>query len=99
MKQRVTFTLPTPEKCLALGIKFEGLKERMLLWLMGVAAGVSYCSGDHFQVVWSDKRTILVEGDSLTVLNSVQDSMEAYGFTTNEVQPQTVNLVCKNTSW
>jgi len=82
--KRFKFTAPTPERCIELGIKFEGLQTRTQLWLMGVASGVAYISGNHFNLCFANRRNFLVDTDSMTVLNNVKDWLEAYGYTCEE---------------
>lgn len=77
--------MPTPERCQVLGVKFEGLHNRTLMWLTGVSCGISYVSGAHFAVILSPRSSFTVETDSSTILNNVKDRLEAYGFKTEEV--------------
>ena len=86
MNKQYIFSSPDLEKCKALGIKFEGLSQRISLWMMGVAAGVSYVGGGHFKVVQSIPSQIIVETDSSIILNNVKDHVEPYGFTCTERQ-------------
>ena len=81
MNKQYVFTAPDLEKCKRFGIKFDGLCQRISLWMMGVASGVSYASGGHFKVVLADRSKIIVETNSSTVLNNVTDHVEGYGFT------------------
>ena len=86
MNKQYVFTAPDIETCNRFGIKFEGLSQRISLWIMGVAAGVSYVGGGHFKVVFVNRSTITVETDSSIILNNVKDHVEPYGFTCTECQ-------------
>ena len=86
MNKRYIFTAPTPDRCVSLGLKSERLTPNMVLWMLGVSAGVSYISGIHFKVVSACHPLIVVDTDSTVVLNNVKDHVESYRFTCTERQ-------------
>ena len=96
MNKQYVFTAPDIETCNRFGIKFEGLCQRISLWMLGVAAGVSYVGGGHFKVVFVNRSTITVETDSSIILNNVKDHVESYGFTCLEqkIVSDEKSLIC-----
>jgi hypothetical protein len=76
---------PDPEKCKAIGVKYEGLFDRFKMWLTGVGMGISYISGNHLTVLKVSEPKIRFACDSLTVVNNVKDAWEVCGFSFTEV--------------
>lgn len=74
------FTMPTPERCIALGIKHEGLYSRTQMWFMGVASALSWVTNVHTGLTFP-KGAFILETNSATVLNNVKDRLAEYGFT------------------
>lgn len=80
--KRYKITLPTPERCTELGIKFDGLATRTQMWLMGVASGVAYCAGKaRFNLFLAGKTSFDVETNSDKILFNVTDHVNQYGCT------------------
>jgi len=98
--KRYTITLPTPERCIELGIKSQGLATRTQLWLMGVASGVSYSGGvNKFNLFLVGKNSFDVECNSFMIINQVRDYLMAYGCITMEkVVPICCNFAFKQTA-
>ena len=87
--KRYRIQLPTKELCEAMGIKFDGQVIRTQLWLMGVASGVSYCSGtNRFNVSFVCKTYFYVDCNSSMIINNVRDYLEAYGVKVEELLPE-----------
>lgn len=86
--KRYKLTLPTPERCTALAIKFEGQEVRTRLWLMGLAYGVSLCPGtNRFNLSFTSNTKFYVETNSSMIINNVRDYLEPYGVTVAEQIP------------
>lgn len=84
--KRYKFTMPTPERAKALGVKYENLGIRTQMWLMGVASGISYVNGDtHCNLSLAGKRDFIIETNSTVVINNIKDRLESYGFITELV--------------
>lgn len=91
--KRYRFTMPTPERCRELGIKFEGLEVRTRFWLMGVAAGVSYMSSHvpiereivRCDLAFTTKTSFSLSTNSDQVIAQVSDYLLSYGFTMTEM--------------
>jgi hypothetical protein len=99
---------PTPQRCVELGVKFEGLHNRILMWLLGVSFAVKY-SEKHFAVELVKPSFFVVESDSPTIMEDIVKHLSSNGFTvTTHPEGKTLeserpqpfgNLVCKNTNW
>ena len=60
MLMKIQFTMPTPERCTEMGIKYEGLYTRTKLWFMGIASALSWVTDVHTEIVFPTSRTIVL---------------------------------------
>jgi hypothetical protein len=89
--KRYKITMPTPEQCIASGLKFEGMNVRTHLWLMGVASGVSFVGGRdngfswEFNLIFAAKCWFTVETNSAEIIQQVEDYLRQYDCTVIEL--------------
>lgn len=82
---------PTPERCIEKGVKYDGLNQRILNWVLGVSFGLkSVDSNISFNVLRNDRRDIIVQTDSVLLMDSVANYLADYGFTCEQI-PENVS--------
>lgn len=87
--KRIQFIMPTPERCIELGIKYEGLFDRTRLWLSGVAFERS-----GFHLLSVKRNAFLVDAKGGYLLKNTIEHLKSYGFTweyLNEVPTSDIN--------
>ena len=94
--KRYKITLPTPERCTELGIKFEGLAIRTQMWLVGVCHGVAFTKTANlratdnirFNLFLTTKQSFSVETNSRSMIEQVSDHLHQYGCTVTPIAPE-----------
>ena len=94
--KRYKITLPTPERCTELGIKFEGLAIRTQMWLVGVCHGVAFTKTANlratdnirFNLFLTTKQACSVETNSRSMIEQVSDHLHQYGCTVTPIAPE-----------
>lgn len=78
----VKFTMPTPERCTELGIKFDGLYTRTKLWLMGYASAIAAVDAGKLNIVFGARNTFTVEVNKYEkIISGIMERLTEYGFT------------------
>lgn len=92
--KRYKITTPTPERCIELGVKFEGINMRTNLWLQGVAQGTSFFqNANRFNVFFTTRQHTYVETNCPCLIQGVTEFLSQYGYTVEE-SPYPTQAAC-----
>ena len=86
-----------PERCIELGLRFDGLATRTQMWLIGACHGVAFCKGKtRLNLFLANKQAFFVETNSQRMIEQVSDHVNQYGCTVTPVAPPIPNCPACN---
>jgi hypothetical protein len=82
MKNAYILTMPTPQRCIELGQRHEGLCGRISQWLCGIAFGLTAVDSNISATVsMINKNDIVFITDSWPLMGEIMEQLEQYGIT------------------